>query len=80
MTGCRDGIEQAIARSLVQHRCFGCGGVLVVFHICSCCAQLVHPGCECAARWTRGARLVGADGMLMELQGEEGSRWQSNGR
>lgn len=49
-------VEAAMVRSLAGYRCFGCGGVLVGYHWCPCCWQLVHPGCECAS-W-RGRRMV----------------------
>lgn len=42
-------VEQAMRRVLMQHRCFGCGGMVQVYHLCPCCLQLVHPGCECVS-------------------------------
>lgn len=77
MSGHGDMLVQAFERSLMQHRCFGCGGVLTVFHLCPCCGQLVHPGCECASRWVRlGAGSVGVEPVPGEFQQEEGRPWQ----
>ena len=76
MRGQSDVVEQAIARSLMQHRCLGCGGALTVLHWCPCCLQLVHPGCECVSCGVRlGVRPVGA-GVSMEVQQKEERSWQ----
>jgi hypothetical protein len=70
-------VDQAIKRSLMQSRCFRCGGVLLVYHLCPCCLQLVHPGCECGSRLAQqGALLVEGAGMSMAFQREEKMRWQ----
>lgn len=66
------GMDRALARVLAQHRCFACGGVLVVFHLCPCCLQLVHPGCEHGALPEQQAAvvMVGGDGLSVEREEE----------
>lgn len=74
----RNGIDWALARSLAQHGCFHCGGTLLVWHLCPCCLQLVHPGCECAveqqAVCVEGAAVDKT--VIGDMEQEEGMRWQ----
>lgn len=76
MVGNGSGFDRALQRSLMQYRCFGCGGVLLVYHLCPCCLQLVHPGCECGARVVhQGTHSAVETQVIVRVQREEESQW-----
>ena len=72
-------VDRALARSLAQHGCFHCGGALLVWHLCPCCLQLVHPGCECAVSEQQAVCVEASavdETVIGALEQEEGMRWQ----
>ena len=62
--------DAALVRDLAAHRCFQCGGVLLVYHLCPCCVQLVHPGCEHVAGIQQQG-MVNGSGVCVAVEARE---------